>query len=136
MRKYKATGCARFFIVLIILAPLAYVGASLYNGQNPVDNIKELLGMNDADSSADDNALILDEQNSTEPARTPPPVESTNDEEVSDLTKQNTDLTEENSSLTEENSDLKEEVGQLKERIKGLEEEIEKLKAAIDTTGN
>ena len=42
MKKYKATGCARFFVVMLILAPLAYVGASLYNGQDPIQNIKDL----------------------------------------------------------------------------------------------
>ena len=44
-RKYKMTGCARFFIVLIILAPLAYLGASYYNGEDGIQNIKNLLGI-------------------------------------------------------------------------------------------
>jgi cell division protein FtsB len=44
-RKYKMTGCARFFIVLIILAPLAYLGASYYNGENGIENIKNFLGI-------------------------------------------------------------------------------------------
>jgi cell division protein FtsB len=51
-RKYKMTGCARFFIVLIILAPLAYLGASYYNGENGIENIKNLLGINKEKSSS------------------------------------------------------------------------------------
>jgi cell division protein FtsB len=55
MKKHKMTGCARLFIALIIIAPLAYLGAAYYNGENGIENIKNLLGMGDksADSSED-----------------------------------------------------------------------------------
>ncbi len=43
-RKYKTTGCAKFFFVIIILAPLAYLGASYYNGQDGWANLKGLFG--------------------------------------------------------------------------------------------
>jgi septal ring factor EnvC (AmiA/AmiB activator) len=43
-RKYKTTGCAKFFFVLIILMPLAYLGASYYNGQDGWGNLKRLVG--------------------------------------------------------------------------------------------
>ncbi|MBX2814355.1 MAG: hypothetical protein KTR24_00085 [Saprospiraceae bacterium] len=43
-RKYKVTGCAKFFFVIIILAPLAYIGASYYNGQDPFDTISNIFG--------------------------------------------------------------------------------------------
>lgn len=42
--KYKATGCAKFFFVLIILAPLAYLGASYFNGQDGIENVKGIFG--------------------------------------------------------------------------------------------
>ncbi len=41
--KYKKTGCARLFIILIILAPLTYIGASYINGEDGIDNFKKLL---------------------------------------------------------------------------------------------
>ena len=41
--KYKATGCAKFFLVLVILAPLAYIGASYYNGEDGLAKIKEVV---------------------------------------------------------------------------------------------
>lgn len=43
-RRLRATGCAKFLLVMIILVPLAFIGASLYNGKNPVDAFKALLG--------------------------------------------------------------------------------------------
>jgi hypothetical protein len=39
-RKFKLTGFARFFIAMLFLAPLAYIGASYYNGEDGVENIK------------------------------------------------------------------------------------------------
>lgn len=42
-KKYKLTGCAKFFVFFIIAAPLAYVGASYYNGQNPIQEVKEFI---------------------------------------------------------------------------------------------
>jgi cell division protein FtsB len=40
--KVKATGFARFFIIMLFVAPLAYIGASYYNGQDGIENIKRL----------------------------------------------------------------------------------------------
>ncbi len=41
-RPYKTTGCFRFVFFMMILAPLAYIGASYYNGQDGLQNIKNL----------------------------------------------------------------------------------------------
>lgn len=63
--KYKMTGCAKFFFVLIILAPLAYLGASYYNGQDGIQNIKNLLGMGSEQArgpSGDEATTDLQEQ--------------------------------------------------------------------------
>jgi cell division protein FtsB len=54
MKKHKMTGCARLFIALIIIAPLAYLGASYYNGENGIENIKNLLGIGDKSSDNSD----------------------------------------------------------------------------------
>jgi len=54
-RKYKITGCAKFFFILIILAPLAYLGASYYNGENGIQNIKDFLGI-ESNGNSTDNA--------------------------------------------------------------------------------
>ena len=122
MRKYKATGCARFFVVLLFLAPLAYAGAALYNGQNPIEQVKGLLGIDDSIEPANENALILDPaDNEKEVTKTPPPKESGAAEQVIALEK--------------ENSTLKSENAELKTRIGALEKEIEQLKAPDEDPG-
>jgi len=39
-RRRKLTVFARFLIVLVILLPLAYIGASLLNDEDPVENVE------------------------------------------------------------------------------------------------
>lgn len=46
--RLKTTAFTRILIMLIILVPLAYFGASYLNGEDPMDNINKLLGNNDA----------------------------------------------------------------------------------------
>ncbi len=43
-RRIRPTGCTKFLVVMIILVPLAFIIASLYNGKNPVNAFQELLG--------------------------------------------------------------------------------------------
>lgn len=42
-RPIRVTGFTRFFIVMLLIAPLAYIGASYYNGQDGIQNLKNLL---------------------------------------------------------------------------------------------
>jgi cell division protein FtsB len=48
-RKTKLTPFARFFIFLLIAAPLAYLGASYYNGEDGIGKVKEMFGNNSED---------------------------------------------------------------------------------------
>ena len=41
-KKYKMTGFARFLIFMMFFAPLAYIGASYYNGEDGLQKIKDL----------------------------------------------------------------------------------------------
>ncbi len=43
MARRKLTGFARFFIVMLFVVPLAYIGASYYNGQDPFKNAGDFL---------------------------------------------------------------------------------------------
>mgnify|MGYP000406447454 CR=1 FL=1 len=47
MAKTRITGFARLIIFLIIFIPLAYFGASYYNGEDPVAKLKNIFGGND-----------------------------------------------------------------------------------------
>jgi hypothetical protein len=40
--KFRPTGCAKFGFILLLVAPLAFVGASLYRGENPIENIQRI----------------------------------------------------------------------------------------------
>ncbi|MEM1318687.1 MAG: hypothetical protein AAGG75_00455 [Bacteroidota bacterium] len=51
-RKLKVTGFTRFVLFIIVTAPLIYLGASYYNGQDGIQNIKELVGLSDSSSSS------------------------------------------------------------------------------------
>ncbi|MBC6992590.1 hypothetical protein QWY85_06660 [Neolewinella lacunae] len=45
MPRTKLTGFSRLLLFLIFFVPLAYFGASYYNGEDPIANIKGYLGM-------------------------------------------------------------------------------------------
>lgn len=45
-RKTKLTGFSRFLIVMLFVAPLAYIGASYYNGEDGIERVKGLLNLN------------------------------------------------------------------------------------------
>ncbi len=66
-RKYKSTGCARIFIVLLIVAPIAFFVASYINGSSPMDTLGQLFGG--------------DERTTT----TTTAIENTNDDSTTDL---------------------------------------------------
>lgn len=44
MAKLRVTGFTRFLLMLIIVVPLAFAGASYYNGQDPIENFRKLIG--------------------------------------------------------------------------------------------
>ena len=44
-RRLKTTPFARFLIAMLFIVPLAYFGAALYNGEDPVQMIKDKLGV-------------------------------------------------------------------------------------------
>jgi hypothetical protein len=68
--KTKMTGFARFFILMLFVVPLAYIGASYYNGQDGIQNLKNLIGIkssdgsNTAENSADDGFTLFNKKGS------------------------------------------------------------------------
>jgi hypothetical protein len=93
---------------MLILAPLAYVGASLYNGQDPIQNIKNLFGSSDSDGSI-----------YTPPGKIYSGVDDTQEEDSGDS---------EIKTLRQANQDLAEENKNLKIQIEAMKQEIELLK--------
>jgi len=43
-KKYKITGFARFVIVMLFIAPVAFLTASYFNGEDGFQNLKNMLG--------------------------------------------------------------------------------------------
>lgn len=101
------TGCAKFFIFLIIAVPLAYIGASYYNNVDPFAKIKEIeiFKTNKDKDSADDNLKNIN---------APVKNEST--------------LKKELELKDEEIKFLNKKIKKLEELIKQQKEELEKLK--------
>lgn len=95
-RKMKMTGFARFIIVLVVLTPLAYIGASYYNGEDGVQNLKNLI-------QGKQNSSVTIQADQTEPAN-----------DITTLQTQVRDLNQKIQDLAEENAALKEEINRLK----------------------
>lgn len=104
-RKAKLTGFSRFLIVMLFVAPMAYIGASYYNGEDGVQKIKELLNINT--------------------------TSTTNSEKESTITISDETVAEKASEANEANDELKELVDILKEEVKELKAENKELKATL-----
>lgn len=110
-KRLKMTPFARFFLVMIVLAPLAYIGASYYNGEDGIQNLKNLLGIGKEkttvtvpvkETGADDGATVsLQEQ-----------IDSLRDR-VEQLERENEELKQKLDSRDKEIRTLKDRMGQI-----------------------
>ena len=60
-KKYKLTGCSRFLIFFLILAPIIFFGVTYFQGENPIDTIKKAIPENikyEKKSTVSDDAII------------------------------------------------------------------------------
>lgn len=48
MAKTRMTPFSRFLIFMILFVPTIFVGASYYNGEDPIATVKDFLGMDDS----------------------------------------------------------------------------------------
>lgn len=110
-KRVKLTVFSRFLIVMLFIVPLAYMGASYYNGEDGVQNLKKLLGIEESASIITSNKKDLPSGSKDNNVITRTKHENTgNDSLESRISK----LEEENRSLKEEILRLKTEVAQLK----------------------
>lgn len=106
------TPFARLLLVLIILAPLAYIGASYLNGEDGIENLKNLLGFGDKEK-----------QEQVEAPATGDPAADT-----AELPAQDSEIQKEVDSLRERVQQLEEEKKQLELDLREKELEIRELK--------
>lgn len=95
-RRLKSTPFARFLIAMLFIAPMAYMGAAYYNGEDPIQLVKDKLGM-------EANATEVEERTNI----------NTND---------TYDLREEVDNMKERIRELELENSELKEKIRRLEQ--------------
>lgn len=95
MAKTRITPFARLFLFLLVFLPLVFAGASYYNGEDPVANIKKMLGM-EAGTAAATEQLSTPAADDTSPATAPATFENVQDmrDELKQL-KQNVAILEE-----------------------------------------
>jgi hypothetical protein len=109
-RRIKLTVFSRFLIVMLVLGPLAYMGASYYNGEDGIANLKKLLGIQQ------DAAVTTQESTASLPDTTLPPVSSS-------------ETTPETLRLEQENLELKKQLLEKEAEILELKKEIATLKS-------
>ena len=126
-RRVKATGCGKFFIILVIVVPIAFVGASLFNGKNPIDAFKELLGIEKVvEESWEDQEEVKSSDNSEEEGS----ISSTgnNEESKSSLAtiKQ----------LKEDNAAKDRKIERIEKQLQVLEESLDKCQKQLQQSSN
>lgn len=112
-RPLRVTGFTRFVIVMIFVTPLAYLAASYYNGEDGIQNIKNLLGIGDHK----ENTTVSNEKND-EPTSY----------DLKTLRETNQRLQEELDIKTKRVDELSTENQELKRRLESMEKVVEELK--------
>ena len=114
-KKFKMTGFARFFLVMLILAPAAYIGASYYNGEDGIENFKNLFsGIFTTENTSSETTKPMDKV----------PANSNDNSSASDDTKD------------QKIKELEERNEVLKEALEQKTKELEDLKAKLEALTN
>ena len=116
-RSLKVTGFTRFMLMMIVVAPLAYIGASYYNGEDGIQNIKNFLNIGDRQEQVE---TPVEEAAETKPVNQSPSAKALEDEnrklkDALDFRNKRVDeLYLENEELKRDNERLKKELEQAK----------------------
>lgn len=134
-KKFKLTGFARFLLVMVVLAPLAFIGASLYNGEDGIENLKQLLKGN---FNFEKKEIVVDEapkeeknEESKALVNTPPPSKVEINSEVAKLQDELNYKSQKVDSLYKENATLKSEIEAKDKELSEVKDQLEKIKSAI-----
>lgn len=126
--KFRLTGFARFLFMMIVLAPLAYIGASYYNGEDGIQNIKNIFtgGGNSTEMVAPPRSVPA-EQATT---RTAPSKEYVD----SQVKKLSDDLAEKESRIEKlylENEELKKQLREKETELTDVKAQFDKIRSAL-----
>ncbi|MEO5583776.1 MAG: hypothetical protein ABIR66_13890 [Saprospiraceae bacterium] len=113
-KSYKTTGCFRFVVFMVILAPIVYLAASYYNGQDGIQNIRNYI------NKAKNTVGISDQvkpRNRVENKSTEKSVPGTDqDDKIIDLKVQVSLKDKEINALIQQNLDLKQKLKECEEK--------------------
>lgn len=123
-RRLRLTPFARFILVMIIVAPLAYIAASYYNGKDGIQEFKKLIGIEQSEPAPAP----------TETAPAPPAPESVEATETADPATAN--LQERYSELKAENLELKKQLEMKDKELTEKELEIKNLRQQLEASQN
>ncbi len=123
-KNLKITPFARFFVFLIFFTPLAYVGASYYNGQNGIQNIKNLIGLGESESQGQ----VINESASKKSDDVSEEFINGKIDRLKDEIKQ---LEEKNNELHLETKSLKEELNASQLETQAVKDQLKAIKDAI-----
>ena len=117
-RPLKVTGFTRFFLVMLLVAPIAFLVASYYNGEDGIQKIKDLLRIGSQDSE------IVKEETATKEDK----ILVNESPTSNDLANEIKQLKEELEFKKKRNDELYRENEELKHKLEQAERTIEELK--------
>lgn len=117
-RKYKVTGFARLFFFLLFLLPAAYFGASYYNGEDGLQNLKDLVGWEQTTEKSVETVEATETIETVVDQDLPTDVQSLQ-QEVSDLQRRVEAMERENKELKDQVFDKNEEIVELQRQLRG-----------------
>ncbi len=117
-KKYKLTGFSRFLVVMLFLIPGAYIGASYYNGEDGIQNIKELIGLESSESSSSTSESTPTTISTSTTEEFPSDVKLLQDE-LTDLRRRIEAMEKENKELKDQVFDKNEEIVELQRKLRG-----------------
>ena len=119
-KKYKLTGFSRFLVVMLFLIPGAYIGASYYNGEDGIQNIKELVGLDtNENSTSTSTSTPATTSSSTVTNEDLPSSVKMLQNELTDLRRRIEAMERENKELKDQIFDKNEEIVELQRKLRG-----------------
>lgn len=108
-KKLKMTVFTKFLIFLIFAAPAAYIGASYYNGQDGVQNFKNIFSKDKTETPS-----VIEESQTDEETKTT--TNSKNPVEFQKIQKELSYYKQRTADLEKENNQLKKEIWELQQK--------------------
>lgn len=124
--KLKMTGFARFFLVMLVLAPASYIGASYYNGEDGIQNIIDFFS-----GKGKDNTEVVETPVNNPVTAPAQPSETVINAEIAKLKDDLATKNELMNTLYQENAELKKQVKDQEEELEEVKKQLEKIKSAI-----